>query len=308
MDGLYELRDYPVLFRTREAANRGISRYRLRFDSRFAPLVRGVHSDPRERQELWTPVWADSAWMEESLRLRAAEMAVSGIGAACFTAARLLGMPLPNRAHDSALHLVTTDWDRKIARTGIRAYRHRGTAVERWIGLPFGRPADMFIDLAEVLTVDELIAVGDAMVGPWHGPAIYRLEELRGYVIGRKYLRQRQKLERALGMVRSGVDSPQETRLRLWVVARGFPEPEVHPRIFSPYLNRVIEPDLGYRDRRLALEYEGDHHRSSPAQWDSDIRRDEGLRRLGWVVFRVTARTNLAELERQIGDHLGAGT
>ncbi|WP_245940612.1 MULTISPECIES: hypothetical protein [Brevibacterium] len=203
---------------------------------------------------------------------------------------------------------MTTDWDRKIARTGIRAYRHRGTAVERWIGLPFGRPADMFIDLAEVLTVDELIAVGDAMVGPWHGPAIYRLEELRGYVIGRKYLRQRQKLERALGMVRSGVDSPQETRLRLWVVARGFPEPEVHPRIFSPYLNRVIEPDLGYRDRRLALEYEGDHHRSSPAQWDSDIRRDEGLRRLGWVVFRVTARTNLAELERQIGDHLGAGT
>ncbi len=303
MDDLFELRDYPVLFRTREAAERGLSRYRLRCDPRFVSVLMGVHQDPRELQALWTPVWADSKWMEERLRLRAADMLMPGIGAAHLTAARLLGLPLPNRVQDTSLHVVTADWDRKISRAGVRARRRRGTAILRWLDLPFGRPADMFIDLAVVLTIDELIAVGDAMVGPWHGPAIYGLAEFRDYVRGRRYLRQRSKVERALDMIRAGVDSPQETRLRLWVIERGLPEPEVHPGIFSPYLDRVIEPDLGFREQRLALEYEGDHHRSSPAQWDSDIRRDEGLRRMGWVVLKVTARTDMAALECQIRDH-----
>lgn len=105
-------------------------------------------------------------------------------------------------------------------------------------------------------------------------------------------------------LIRETVDSPQETGLRLWALRRGLPEPEVHPQVFCPLLGRVVEPDLGYRRARLALEYEGGHHFESKEQWTRDINRDEGLHAAGWTVLRVTSRTDRRQLEAKIRAHL----
>jgi very-short-patch-repair endonuclease len=51
----------------------------------------------------------------------------------------------------------------------------------------------------------------------------------------------------------------------------------------------VATPDLSWPWHRVALEYEGDHHRTDARQWHHDITRYSRLQELGWLVFRATA-------------------
>jgi very-short-patch-repair endonuclease len=45
--------------------------------------------------------------------------------------------------------------------------------------------------------------------------------------------------------------------------------------------------DMGWEHQRVALEYDGDHHRTDREQYVKDIRRAEMLERVGWHVVRV---------------------
>jgi very-short-patch-repair endonuclease len=47
--------------------------------------------------------------------------------------------------------------------------------------------------------------------------------------------------------------------------------------------------DMGWESIKLAVEYEGDHHRTDRRQFNKDIRRAEALADLGWIGIRVTA-------------------
>jgi very-short-patch-repair endonuclease len=46
---------------------------------------------------------------------------------------------------------------------------------------------------------------------------------------------------------------------------------------------------MGWEDMKVAVEYDGDQHRSDRRQYTWDIRRLEHLERLGWIVIRVVA-------------------
>jgi very-short-patch-repair endonuclease len=52
---------------------------------------------------------------------------------------------------------------------------------------------------------------------------------------------------------------------------------------------KVLHLDLAWPDARVAIEYEGDHHRTDRAQWHYDIRRYDLLAENGWTVIRATA-------------------
>ena len=47
--------------------------------------------------------------------------------------------------------------------------------------------------------------------------------------------------------------------------------------------------DMGWEDIEVAVEYEGDHHRTDRRQFNRDIARIDALTELGWIVVRVTA-------------------
>ncbi|MFC7431237.1 MULTISPECIES: DUF559 domain-containing protein [unclassified Agrococcus] len=53
----------------------------------------------------------------------------------------------------------------------------------------------------------------------------------------------------------------------------------------------VVRPDLLYRAERVAIEHDGDGHRTGRGQWQVDVARDERLRSLGWEVLHVTQTT-----------------
>jgi very-short-patch-repair endonuclease len=47
--------------------------------------------------------------------------------------------------------------------------------------------------------------------------------------------------------------------------------------------------DMGWREFKVAVEYDGDHHRNDRRQYVKDIARLRMLEALGWIVIRVIA-------------------
>jgi hypothetical protein len=95
------------------------------------------------------------------------------------------------------------------------------------------------------------------------------------------------RVRRAVDLIRDQVDSPRETRLRMCLLLAGLPEPTANPAIGKEGSGCR---DLVYRDYKLILEYEGDHHRVDRSQWIRDLRRHEGAAIEGWFVLRITSQ------------------
>ncbi|HET9519193.1 MAG TPA: DUF559 domain-containing protein, partial [Actinoplanes sp.] len=83
-------------------------------------------------------------------------------------------------------------------------------------------------------------------------------------------------------------ESPMETRLRLLIVDAGLPPPVAQHTVRDSTGRFVGRVDLAWPALRLAVEYEGDHHRER-AQFQRDVARLNALRAAGWTVLRFTA-------------------
>jgi uncharacterized protein DUF559 len=93
-------------------------------------------------------------------------------------------------------------------------------------------------------------------------------------------------LRSLLPLVDAGAASLKESWLRLLVIDNGFPIPETQIPVFDG-----DEPfaflDMGWRGIHLAVEYDGEQHRSSRPQYVKDARRIPRIERCGWQVIRV---------------------
>jgi hypothetical protein len=155
-------------------------------------------------------------------------------------------------------------------------------------GIPISSPLDAWCESAPLLGVDELIAMGDGLV--CRRSPVADLAELRDAVRARVGRRGAGRLRQALPHVRAGTDSSRETRLRLFVVAAGFPEPEVNPPLVDRRGVVIAHGDLAWRDYRVVLEYEGRQHAEDPGQFAIDIRRLDDLAAEDYRVIRIDRR------------------
>ncbi|MER6946944.1 DUF559 domain-containing protein [Nonomuraea sp. NPDC000554] len=89
-----------------------------------------------------------------------------------------------------------------------------------------------------------------------------------------------------LGMADRGAASPRESWLRVVLVDGGLPRPTTQIRVpLAPAGTAYL--DLGWELYKLAVEYDGQGHHSSPtAQRHDDLRRRQ-LRDQGWRVMAV---------------------
>ncbi len=157
-------------------------------------------------------------------------------------------------------------------------------------GLRVTSPASTWAMLGELLTIEDLVVIGDHMVRePMRDGdpvALCTVEELDA-ALGAGRRRGRAKLRAAFDLIRARSRSRQETRLRLAIIEAELPEPELNwPLIQDGRVVALI--DLAYRNSKVAIEYEGEQHLIDPEQWARDIRRYEMLAQLGWHVIRVT--------------------
>jgi very-short-patch-repair endonuclease len=140
---------------------------------------------------------------------------------------------------------------------------------------------EAWAQMAPLLTVDELIQLGDAVL--WRDSDL--LDAMRS-AAETPYRPGRDRLGKALREIRRGCASPGETRVRLLLVRAGVREPELNADVHLP--NELVHPDLTWRDRRVAVEYEGDGHRERE-QFQYDIGRYERMQAAGWTVVRTTS-------------------
>jgi hypothetical protein len=105
----------------------------------------------------------------------------------------------------------------------------------------------------------------------------------------------------ALTLVDAGAESPRETWLRLLVIEAGYPRPQTQIPVYGEYGELVAVVDMGWEDVKIALEYEGEHHRISRAQFQRDIERYEALAELGWIAIRVTAANTEGGILQRLG-------
>jgi hypothetical protein len=112
------------------------------------------------------------------------------------------------------------------------------------------------------------------------------LAEVRAGLAGAT-ARHCRRARRAGSLVRAGAESPRESRLRLLIVLAGLPEPACNVDLGDEwfFVGRV---DLYLREWNIAVEYEGDQHRSDARVFGHDLERYERLAASGVLVVRVS--------------------
>ena len=281
----------PDAFSTAEAYGAGLGRGRLRGSDLMHPH-HGVHAAASTevgvlvRCRRLLPAMRPEHWFSHG------------------TAARLWGVPLMHHYRpEERLHVMSVGSSVAFRHRGIAGWVTEDTAIERrtLAGLPVVGPADVWCQLALRDAVaagwtvghEWLVAAGDFLVtgprigGGRRGAPPCTIEDLRAAVDRRRGTRGVRALERALADVRGPVDSPRETLLRLGLVAHGLPEPEVQFPVLTSA--GVRHADLGYREARLLLEYQGDEHRLSRRRWLEDLTRIQLLQDAGYRVMLVGA-------------------
>lgn len=108
------------------------------------------------------------------------------------------------------------------------------------------------------------------------------------------------RLETALELVDAGAQSPRESYLRLLLIDAGFPRPQTQIPVPGADGFPVAYLDLGWPESMVAVEYDGDQHRTDRRQYVKDIRRLEMLERMGWIVVRVVAENDPAAIVRRV--------
>jgi hypothetical protein len=167
-----------------------------------------------------------------------------------------------------------------------------GEVIE-YDGVRLTSPARTWLDLASVLNVDELVIAGDSLVCS-HGPdfpkprePLCTVDDLRE-IVGRHPGIRGVRTARAAGeLVRVGSDSQPETRMRLYLVRGGLPEPVLNHVVTGVYGSPVLWPDAAYPVQRVAVQYEGSHHNAAD-QYVRDIRRADIAAEHGWLEVRVS--------------------
>ncbi|TFC75942.1 hypothetical protein E3T23_14480 [Cryobacterium cheniae] len=284
-----ELGDGP--FSVADAHQLGVNSGRLRrsdlarpFYGVRAPLGRGQSLPPTSDADRWARIRA-------AARTRAEHYAVQMPADQFFshaTAALLHGLPLPIRLLEQSIVDVGTS---------VRTRRRRGKGV-RGHFIPLDRvrivrvghlsvasAVDAWVQLSTVLTLDELIILGDSLVRRQRPPST--MAELCAAVARQAGLPGARRLREALILVRPRTDSPKETVLRLLIVRAGLPEPEVNVTLRNRFGAFMALGDLAYRRYKVLIEYDGGQHREDERQFHRDIDRLDEPMEEGWRVIRV---------------------
>ena len=157
-------------------------------------------------------------------------------------------------------------------------------------------PERTAFDLGRRGRLDDAVARLDALA------RATRLEVCDVAALARRHDHARglRQLEEAIALVDAGAESPKETWLRLLLIRNAYPRPETQIPVLSPDGRRRYYLDMGWRELLIAVEYEGDHHRTSRDLFAYEIERAEDLRHLDWLVVRVAARNHPAEVLRRV--------
>lgn len=259
--------DFDEPFSGRAALAAGVvTRHRLARDfvhlHRDVYIRRGIPATPLLR--------AKAAWLWSQGR-----GVLAGVSAAAVHGTRWLDP-------DAAAELVRSDHVRSAPGISVRRAPKLDTCVVD--GMFATTPAQTAFDLARRMPFDRAVETIDALCNAT-GLKVPEIEELATRSKGAHGIGA---VPRVLALVDGGAASPPETHTRLLLVRAGLPPPETQIEIFDGDVF-VARADMGWKQWRVLVEYDGVQHWTDPTQRTRDIDRYAVLPELGWTVIRVGA-------------------
>ena len=206
-------------------------------------------------------------------------------------------------------------------------------------GIYVSSPEFVFLQMAQQLTITQLIALGCELCGTYvllpknvsHPGSLdempKRLAPLTSIARISALLESvdrangKTKAERALKYLVEGSRSPMETMVYMLLClpvmegGYGLPKPEMNAEIPLNYEAQTIaqrrhcEGDLCWPERKLDIEYHGEVHVGA-AQMKSDVGRELGIEHMGWRVITVTSpqvfnADRFETVAKEAASHLG---
>ncbi len=153
-------------------------------------------------------------------------------------------------------------------------------------GMPVTTPARTAFDLGRRLPLLDGVQRIDALMNA----ANLKVAEVEDVVVAHPGVRGLRQLRETLGLVDGGAESPYESATRLLLVRSGFPAPESQIEILDEYGRVFARIDMGGREYRVGLDFEGAQHWTDPRQRDWDVERYARMPDFGWIDLRLTAR------------------
>ena len=207
---------------------------------------------------------------------------------ALFTALDLCEMEHPRcpGLSPAPFHMVTRSSGRrsKIGDTVVHVWNHDFLVVRFADGITCTSPLDTWAQFAQFLEVDELVALLESMRRRWN----YTAEQINERIMRLGRFPGKRRCLAALTLMRES-DSVQETRCRLTLLRSGLPEPRTRYVIEDADERRSYTVDMAYPENKVAIEYDGDHHRRFRDQYVRDRTKRRRLRQMGWSVIEVFA-------------------
>ncbi len=250
-----------------EAIRRGdVTRNDLR--TRFRAVYRDVYA-PKEAV-LTAAIKARAAWLSTGATL-------AGVSAAAVLGTKWLDANTP-------AEIIRAD---RHSQPGIlaRSYRLEEGEICLVRGMRVTTPARTAFDIGRIRSVDQAIPMLDALLAATG----IKCADVAAVVDRRPGIRGVRRLRAALELVDGGAESPQESRVRLLLIGAGLPKPETQIEFLDEFGHAFIRVDMGWREWKVAVEYDGIQHWADRQQRSWDIDRIALLEAMGWTVIRVSA-------------------
>ena len=202
--------------------------------------------------------------------------------------AAILWGPRPSHRRADAPVDILIHGDTTVRHPGIRSHRTKHLDrkdVRIHAGLPVTSPARTFLDVAPLVSLDEL----EQMLDDALERKLVRISEVREVLArcgaGRPGAhRLQQLLDERTGRSNALSRSYWERRLRDTLKVAGIPPDEMNIDLHG------FIPDMMWRDAKLIVEVDGwDPHRRR-SRFEGDRKRDAILAKNGWITLRFTAR------------------
>lgn len=255
---------------------------RSRFRSIYPDVYLSGYSPPSLRQR------CEAAWLWSGRR-----GILAGLAAAALHGSKWID-------DDEPVELI---WRNPHPPVGVitRNQRLDGDEVTHVARLPVTTPARTAYDMARQLPRAKALVRLDALmrVTPFSVEEVLSLA--KRYPGGRGLRR----LRMVLPLVDGGSASPKETWLRLLLLDAGLPRPTTQIPVHESWCLIGIL-DMGWEKYKVAVEYDGDQHRTDRRQYVRDQRRLRELEAMGWIIIRVIAEDRPVDVIRRVRQALAA--
>lgn len=167
----------------------------------------------------------------------------------------------------------------------VRGDRLLDGETERADGMPVTTAARTAFDLGRRLPVGAAVPRIDALMNATG----VTVEEIAALAAAHRGVRGTRALGESLSLVDGGAESPYESMARMLLVQNGFPRPQTQIRVLAANGVVVARLDMGWRQWRVGVDFDGAHHWTDPRQRNRDLERYAQLQELGWTDIRLNS-------------------